>query len=101
MNGETIEVHFIHPRTSIPLTADISPQCTGQEALEELQADDGTGAFLAPPPNGSDYKLVLTRGQDGIEITPTTTFAQVGVGDGDTVEVRVEGRGAGDAPQKG
>lgn len=94
MNGNTIEVHFIHPLNSIPLTADISPQCTGAEALQELQADDGAGPFLAPPQNGQEYKLVLRRGNDNIAITPNMTFAQAGVASGDEVEVQIGGRGA-------
>ena len=96
MNGTTIEVHFIHPHSSIPLTADISPQCTGEEALQELQADDGSGPFLGPPQNGQEYKLVLRRGDDGVTITPNMTFAQAGVINGDKVEVQIGGRGAGD-----
>lgn len=98
MNGNTIEVHFIHPLNSIPLTADISPQCTGQEALQELQADDGTGPFLSPPQNGQEYRLVLRRGDDDdTAIAPNMTFAQAGVKNGDRVEVQISGRGAGHA----
>lgn len=96
MNGNTIEVHFMHPLTSIPLIADISPQCTGEEALQELQADDGTGAFLSPPQNGQEYKLVLRRGNnDAFEIAPSMTFAQAGVRNGENVEVQIGGKGAG------
>jgi hypothetical protein len=93
MNGNTIEVHFLHPRNSTTLTADISPQCTGAEALQELQADDGTGAFLTPPQTGEFYGLGLKRGNSTINITPNMTFAQVGVQNGDTVEVLLGGQG--------
>jgi len=93
MNGNTIEVHFIHPRNSTTLTADISPQCTGAEALQELQADDGTGTFLVPPQTGEFYGLGLKRGDSSVEITPNMTFAQAGVQNGDTIVVRLGGQG--------
>ncbi|HEX9919596.1 MAG TPA: hypothetical protein VGA87_10530 [Pyrinomonadaceae bacterium] len=102
MNGNTIEVFFRHPLTSELLPADLSPQCTGQEALEELQADDGTGAFLSQPQTGQQYKLVLRHGEDeGIDIPPKMTFDDVGVKDGDTVEVQIGGVGAWCARRKG
>jgi hypothetical protein len=93
MNTNTIEVHFMHPRNSTTLTADISPQCTGAEALQELQADDGTGAFLTPPQTGEFYGLALKRGGSSVDITPNMTFAQAGVQSGDLVEVRLGGQG--------
>lgn len=95
MNGNTIEVNFIHPRNSSTLTADISPQCTGEEALHELQADDGTGAFLTPPQTGEFYRLGLRRGNSAVDITPNMTFAQAGVQSGDMVEVQLGGKGGG------
>ena len=99
MNGNTIEVHFLHPRNSTTLTADISPQCTGAEALQELQADDGTGAFLTPPQTGEFYGLALKRGATpAVDITPNMTFAQAGVQSGDIVEVRLGGQGGACAP---
>jgi hypothetical protein len=94
MNGNTIEVHFLHPRNSTTLIADISPQCTGAEALQELQTDDGTGAFLSPPLTGEFYGLALKRGNSpAIDIPPNMTFAQVGVQNSDIVEVRLGGKG--------
>lgn len=93
MNDNTIEVHFMHPRNSTTLTADISPQCTGAEALQELQADDGSGPFLTPPQTGEFYGLGLKRGTSAVEITPHMSFAQAGVQSGDTVEVRLGGQG--------
>lgn len=98
MNNNTIEVHFMHPRNSTTLTADISPQCTGAEALQELQADDGTGAFLTPPQTGEFYGLALKRGGSAVDITPNMTFAQAGVQSGDMVEVRLGGQGGAFAP---
>ncbi|HEV2915105.1 MAG TPA: hypothetical protein VGX92_17645 [Pyrinomonadaceae bacterium] len=93
-NNNTIEVHFMHPRKSGELlTADISPHCTGHEALQGLMTDDGTGAFLVAPPNGQVYELALKRTDEAI--TPNMTFMQAGVIDGDTVEVRLAGQGAG------
>ncbi|HYG08528.1 MAG TPA: hypothetical protein VD835_01010 [Pyrinomonadaceae bacterium] len=93
MNNQTIEVHFTHPRnTTLTLTADISPMCTGQEALQGLMADDGSGAFLDQPPNGQVYELAARK--NNTAITQNMTFAQAGVADGDTVEVRLAGQGA-------
>ena len=94
MNTQTIEVHFTHPRnTTLTLTADISPMCTGQEAIHGLMTDeDGSGAFLDQPPNGQVYELASRK--DNVAITQNMTFAQAGVADGDTVEVRLAGQGA-------
>ena len=95
----TIEVRFLHPRNITVLVADISPQCTGAEALQELQADDGTGAFLTPPQTGEFYGLVLKRDPaPAVDITPNMTFAQAGVQSGDMVEVRLGGQGGGPTP---
>lgn len=94
MNDNTIEVHFLHPRNSTRLTADISPQCTAAEALQELQADDGSGPFLTPPQTGEFYKLAHKRGAaQPVEINPSTTFVQAGVQSGDEVEVQLGGKG--------
>jgi hypothetical protein len=86
MNDNTIEVTFIHPRRSEKtLVADISPQCTGQEALEELMRDtDGNGAFL-PPLQEGNYHLSVQRTEQ--DISPNMTFAQAGVVNGDSIAV--------------
>ena len=88
MNGNTIEVHFMHPRnSSMSLTADISPQCTGEEALQELMRDeDGNGPFLPALPDGQAYELAVRKNE--LAITQTMSFAQAGVVDGDTIDVR-------------
>lgn len=94
MNDNTIEVHFMHPRDSaMNLTADISPHCTGQEALQELMRDaDGTGSFLTPLQEGQNYSLSIRRTQQAI--TPTMSFAQAGVIDGDVIAVVQDMTGA-------
>ena len=93
MNNDTIEVHFTHPRdSSMNLTADISPQCTGQEALQELMHDEGeTGPFLQPLQEGN-YVLSIRRSKQAIP--PSMTFAQAGVIDGDTIVVGQDMTGA-------
>jgi hypothetical protein len=103
MNGDTIEVFFMHPLTCEALPADLSPQCTGKEALEALQDDDGTGAFLSPPQTGQRYKLVLHREgeEEGVDIPPEMAFDTVGVKDGDKVEVQIGGIGARRSPMEG
>jgi hypothetical protein len=94
MNDNTIEIHFMHPRNSaMTLTADLSPQCTGQEALQELLLDaDGKGPFLPPLPDGQVYELSVHRTQQAI--TPNMTFAQAGVINGDTIDVGQSAAGA-------
>lgn len=88
-----IEVHFSHPRDSTRnLTAEVSPVITGQQALQSLLADDGSGPFLATLPQGQTYELALRR--TGQAIMPSMTFQQVGVVDGDWIEVRQGGQGA-------
>jgi hypothetical protein len=94
--SNTIEVHFLHPRNGLALTADVSPQCTGAEALQELQVDNGNGAFLSPPQTGAFYGLALKRGNmAAVDITPNMTFAEAGVVDGDGIEIRLGGLGGG------
>jgi hypothetical protein len=95
MSGNTIEVHFLHPRNSTTLIADISPNCTGAEALQGLQIDDGTGAFLTPAQTGEFYALELKRPNSLVAITPNMTFAQVGTQSGDTVLISLGGQGGG------
>jgi hypothetical protein len=93
MNNETIEVHFMHPRNSSKsLSADVSPDCTGQDALQELMRDpDGTGAFLPSLAGGQVYELAVRRTEQAI--TPSMTFAQAGVVNGDTIDVRQSATG--------
>jgi len=93
MNADTVEVHFIYPlENSKNLTADISPLCTGYDALQELLRDeDGKGAFLAPLPEGT-YTLSVNRTHQAI--TPNMTFAQAGVVDGDSIIVDKDMTGA-------
>lgn len=94
MTDQTIEVHFTHPRISgNTLVADISPHCTGHEALLALlSAEPGEAPFLTQL-DGQDYELSLDR--TGKAITPNMTFAQAGVTDGDTVRVDQSATGAG------
>jgi hypothetical protein len=89
-----IEVHFVHPRNSTTLTADIDPRCTGEEAIHELLRDDGSGRFLEPARTGEHYELVVRKGVHAQYIAPDMTFEQAGVADGDIIEVRLAGQGA-------
>lgn len=93
----TIELHFRHPRDSKGLTADLSPHCTGQEALEELlRNEDGNGAFLAPLPGDQTYNLSVHRTKQ--EIAASMTFAQAGVINGDTIDIGQSAPGAAEVP---
>jgi hypothetical protein len=87
-------VRFAHPRDSgLKFTADVSPACTGQQAISGLIAGDETGPFLDAPAQGRPYELVLAR--TGTAITPNMTLAEAGVLDGDEIQVMQRGMGAG------
>jgi len=92
--SDTIEVHFMHPRNSaMTLIADLSPDCTGQAAVQELLRDvDGNGPFLPALPDGQTYGLSLHRTHQ--EIGPNMTFAQAGVISGDAIDVNQSAAGA-------
>lgn len=91
ING--IEVHFLHHRYPKSFTALIDPQCTGEQAIEGLMIGDKEGPFLDSPPPGQSYELILRRTY--CTITPDMTFAQADIAQGDTIEVRQAGQGAG------
>jgi hypothetical protein len=92
MNNGTMEIQFRHPRTAKFLVADLSPQCTGREALQALMAaEDGGEPFLTQS-DGEAYSLVHERTSQAI--TPNMTFAQAGVESGDTIKLDKDMRGA-------
>jgi hypothetical protein len=86
----TIEVHFIYSHTLAEVTANVSPQCTGQEVIEELVA---VGTLIPPLPLGQSHGLFLRR--TGELIKPDQTFEAAGVENGDTIEVVTQAWGAG------
>jgi len=92
MTKARMEVHFSHPRLSRILTADVSPECTAQEAIEGLLEGDDVGPFIEPSPPHRPYELVIKRTQQ--IINPEMTFQEAGVLDGDVIEVRQAGQGA-------
>jgi hypothetical protein len=87
-----IEVSFLHPRSSKVFTAEVSPECTGQQALEGLLLGDADGPFLEPSPPGRPYELAIKRSQQIISLP--MTFEQAGVINGDIIEIRQAGQGA-------
>lgn len=87
-----IQVTFTHPRNALTFPVKVSPQCTGQVALEGLLTQGPGGRFLDSAPAGRTYELAIKRTNQAI--TPTTTFQQAGVVDGDFIEVRLSGQGA-------
>ncbi len=95
MGKTRIEVHFTHPRNSNSFTAFVSPECTAQMAIEGLIKGDDTGSFLESPPPGRPYELAIKRSGQAINLE--MTFEQAGVIDGDTIEVRQAGQGAGES----
>lgn len=94
MNDDTIEVRFMHPKDSkLTLTADISPQCTAQEAIQELMRDaDGSGPFLPPLRGEQNYRIAIRRTEQ--EIASHMTFAQAGAIDGDAIVITEDMIGA-------
>ena len=92
MTNNKIEVNFAHPRSAKLFTAEIGPQCTGQQAIEGLLVGDDQGPFLEQAPAGRPYELVLKKSKKAI--TPNMTFEQAGVESGDVIEVRQAGQGA-------
>jgi hypothetical protein len=91
--GNKIEIHFVHPREPKTFTAEIDPECTGEEALKGLLKGDKNGPFLDTPRAGQPYELIVSNTQQ--VIIPKMTFAQAGVVQDDTIEVRQAGQGAG------
>jgi len=92
---EMLELHFLHPRTSVTLIADVSPECSGEEALQVLLSEDQ--GFLKPMRAG-EYELCIRR--TSTLITPHITFGQAGAINGDTIEVRASMPGAGATERK-
>ena len=88
-----IDVHFLHPREPKTITAEIDLECTGEEALKGLLEGDKNGPFLDTPRVAQPYELVVSNTQQ--VILPEITFAQAGVVQGDTIEVRQAAVGAG------
>lgn len=86
MAKEEIEVHFTHPDSPRTFTAMVSPQCTGQKAIEGLLTGDNQGPFLEPLPSDQLYELIIQRSVQPIK--PNTTFEQANVLDGDIIEVQ-------------
>jgi hypothetical protein len=57
--SEIIKVTFTHPRDGgRSFGAKISPQCTGQMAIEGLMLGNEDGPFLNVAPPGRPYELV-------------------------------------------
>jgi hypothetical protein len=87
LSDQTLIVHFMHPRNSATsLTADLNPQCTGREVLQELIRDaDVEGPFLPRLPDGQVYELIIHRTKQVIE--PQMSFEHAGAIDGDWIDI--------------
>jgi len=92
MSNGTMEIHFKHPRTNKILVADLSPQCTGREALQALIAAQDAGTPFLTQSDGEAYSLIHERSSQSI--TPNMTFAQAGVASGDSVKIEKAMEGA-------
>jgi hypothetical protein len=92
-NNNKLAVTFINPRSNARVfDADLSPECTGQMAIEGLLVGDHNGPFLEPAPPGRPYELVVKSSD--VSITPNTTFREAGVVNGDVIEIRQALQGA-------
>jgi hypothetical protein len=85
-SDQPVELHFMHPRSSKTLTADVSPQCSGEEALAALLSNY-EGPFLSPVEPGDAYELFVHR--TNTYISPHTTFKQAGTIDGDLIDIKI------------
>jgi hypothetical protein len=87
-------LYFTHPRSSERYEAVVADECPARLVLQGLQAPNATesGPFLQPAPDGRPYAIVLAR--TGIQLSPETTMAQVGVRDDDVFEVQQMAQGA-------
>jgi hypothetical protein len=87
-----MEIHFKHPRTNKILVADISPQCTGREALQALMAAQDGGTPFLTQSDGEAYSLIHEKTSQSI--TPNMTFGQAGVANGDSIKIEKAMEGA-------
>lgn len=94
MPGNKLAVYVAHPRSSITYEAQVSPACPASVVLARLQDASATdsGPFLDPAPADRPYALVLNR--TGEQFNPGTTMEELGVVDGDILEVQQMGQGA-------
>jgi proteasome lid subunit RPN8/RPN11 len=90
MSNDTLEIHFRHPRNSSSLIADLSPDCTGAQALEALVQE--VNGFIQPLPPARWYELVISR--TGNVIPPNMTFQEAGVVHGDVIDIVLPVEGA-------
>lgn len=89
-----IKVHFTHPREGgRSFAVEVSPQCTGKQAIEGLLIGGEEGPFLEAVPTARPFELTVMR--TGEAITSSMTFEGAGVEDGDIIEVRQAGQGGG------
>lgn len=94
MTEQFIKVHFRNLlKSDRRLTAELSPECTGQDAIDGLLNGDGQKApFLDPLINGKNYRLSVMRTEK--EIMANMTFAEAEVMSGDEILVGTDFTGA-------
>ncbi len=84
-----MKVTFTHPRDSSTFEADLTEECTGQEAINGLVEAE----FLNKAGPTNAYSLKHTK--SGKAIPPSQSLADGGVKDGNTVAVLLSESGAG------
>jgi len=83
-----MHVIFTHPRDTSTYDADITPECTGQEALNGLIETK----FIEPSAGTSAYSLKAAS--TGKAIPPSQGFGEAGIKDGDAIAVLLSESGA-------
>jgi len=84
----TINLKFASPHDSSVLTADVSPNATALQTIEEMV----NGDFLQPMTRDRAYGLVHSR--SGKLLLPNQELGEADIYDGDTLHVIQASRGA-------
>lgn len=83
-----IPIQCAHPRTSVLLDGEVTPEGTAGE----LVADLVTEGFIEQAPAGRPYEVILAR--NDTVIPPNVTFGGAGVQAGDVLNLVQPGQGA-------
>lgn len=81
-----IQVYFVKPwDETVTFDGEVSPDCTGQMAIDGLLAGDAHGQFLKPASPGQPYELCVVR--TGGVVSPNMTFREAGIINGDSLRL--------------
>lgn len=83
-----VPIQCAHPRTSVLLDGEVTPDGTAAELVTDLVAE----GFVEQAPPGRPYEVILAR-TDTV-IPPNVTFGRAGVQAGDVLNLVQPGQGA-------